>query len=110
MPSRRKLRNRRPGSASDEIPSAIHRTCYNAPGCRPYRTPPQRPAFAPVDFGTRGTCQIGGTIATNAGGHAVIRHGMTRDRALGLLEVVLADGRILDLMNTKIKNNTGCDL
>ncbi|WP_110650087.1 FAD-binding oxidoreductase [Salinicola peritrichatus] len=63
----------------------------------------------PVDFGARGTCQIGGTIATNAGGHAVIRHGMTRDRVLGL-EVVLADGRVLDLMNTMIKNNTGYDL
>lgn len=63
----------------------------------------------PVDFGARGSCQIGGTIATNAGGHAVIRHGMTRDRVLGL-EVVLADGTILDLMNTMIKNNTGYDL
>lgn len=63
----------------------------------------------PVDFGARGSCQIGGTIATNAGGHGVIRHGMTRDQVLGL-EVVLADGRILDLMNGMIKNNTGYDL
>lgn len=63
----------------------------------------------PVDFGARGGCQIGGTIATNAGGHAVVRHGMTRDRVLGL-EVVLADGTVLDLMNTMIKNNTGYDL
>lgn len=63
----------------------------------------------PVDFGARGTCQIGGTIATNAGGHAVIRHGMTRDRVLGL-EVVLADGRVLEMMNGMIKNNTGYDL
>ncbi|TKJ09683.1 FAD-binding oxidoreductase [Halomonas sp. 15WGF] len=63
----------------------------------------------PVDFGARGTCQIGGNIATNAGGHGVIRHGMTRDRVLGL-EVVLADGRIVDLMNGMIKNNTGYDL
>ncbi|KKO07626.1 hypothetical protein LCGC14_0055820 [marine sediment metagenome] len=63
----------------------------------------------PVDFGARGTCQIGGNIATNAGGHGVIRHGMTRDQVLGL-EVVLADGRILDLMNGMIKNNTGYDL
>lgn len=63
----------------------------------------------PVDFGARGSCQIGGNIATNAGGHAVIRHGMTRDRVLGL-EVVLADGRIVDLMNTMIKNNAGYDL
>ena len=63
----------------------------------------------PIDFGARGTCQIGGTLSTNAGGHGVIRHGMTRDRVLGL-EVVLADGRILDLMNSMIKNNTGYDL
>lgn len=63
----------------------------------------------PVDFGARGSCQIGGTIATNAGGREVIRHGMTRDRVLGL-EVVLADGTILDLMNTMIKNNTGYEL
>src|SRR5699024_3191655 len=45
----------------------------------------------PVDFAARGSCQIGGNIATNAGGHAVIRHGMTRSQVLGL-EVVLADG------------------
>jgi FAD/FMN-containing dehydrogenase len=63
----------------------------------------------PVDLGARGSCQIGGNIATNAGGHAVIRHGMTRDQVLGL-EVVLADGRVLDLMNTMIKNNAGYDL
>ncbi|OZT73108.1 FAD-binding oxidoreductase [Vreelandella boliviensis LC1] len=63
----------------------------------------------PVDFGARGTCQIGGNIATNAGGHGVIRHGMTRDQVLGL-EVVLADGRTIDLMNGMLKNNTGYDL
>ncbi len=63
----------------------------------------------PVDFGARGSCQIGGNIATNAGGHAVIRHGMTRNRVLGL-EVVLADGRVLNLMNAMIKNNAGYDL
>lgn len=63
----------------------------------------------PVDFGARGSCQIGGNIATNAGGHAVIRHGMTRQQVLGL-EVVLADGRILNLLSPMIKNNTGYDL
>nr|WP_283101699.1 FAD-binding oxidoreductase [Halomonas populi] len=63
----------------------------------------------PIDFGARGSCQIGGTLATNAGGHGVIRHGMTRQRVLGL-EVVLADGRVLDLMNPMLKNNTGYDL
>ncbi|TXH36975.1 MAG: FAD-binding oxidoreductase [Rhodospirillaceae bacterium] len=63
----------------------------------------------PVDLGARGSCQIGGNIATNAGGHAVVRHGMTRDQVLGL-EVVLADGRVLNLMNSMIKNNAGYDL
>jgi FAD/FMN-containing dehydrogenase len=63
----------------------------------------------PLDLGARGSCQIGGNIATNAGGNSVIRYGMTRDLVLGL-EVVLADGRILRLMNTMMKNNTGYDL
>lgn len=63
----------------------------------------------PVDFAARGSCQIGGNIATNAGGHAVIRHGMTRNQVLGL-EVVLADGRVLNLMSSMIKNNAGYDL
>ncbi|WP_397448444.1 FAD-binding oxidoreductase [Pseudomonas sp. NA-150] len=63
----------------------------------------------PLDLGARGSCQIGGNIATNAGGNAVIRYGMTRDLVLGL-EVVLADGRVLDLLNKMIKNNCGYDL
>lgn len=63
----------------------------------------------PVDFAARGSCQIGGNISTNAGGHAVIRHGMTRNQVLGL-EVVLADGCVLDLMNSMLKNNAGYDL
>ncbi|MGA8260939.1 MAG: FAD-binding oxidoreductase [Arenicellales bacterium] len=63
----------------------------------------------PVDFAARGSCQIGGNLATNAGGHAVIRHGMTRNQVLGL-EVVLADGCVLNLMNAMIKNNAGYDL
>lgn len=63
----------------------------------------------PVDIGSRDSCQIGGTMATNAGGNTVIRHGMTRNRVLGL-EVVLATGKILDLMHPFIKNNAGYDL
>lgn len=63
----------------------------------------------PLDLGARGSCQIGGNIATNAGGNAVIRYGMARDLVLGL-EVVLADGRVLNLLNKMIKNNTGYDL
>lgn len=63
----------------------------------------------PLDLGARGSCQIGGNIATNAGGNAVVRYGMTRDLVLGL-EVVLADGRVLNLLNKMIKNNCGYDL
>lgn len=63
----------------------------------------------PLDLGARGSCQIGGNIATNAGGNAVIRYGMARELVLGL-EVVLADGRVLNLMNKMIKNNCGYDL
>lgn len=63
----------------------------------------------PVDLGARGSCTIGGNIATNAGGVTVLRYGMTRDLILGL-EVVLADGRILSSMNRMLKNNAGFDL
>ncbi|MFV3075286.1 FAD-binding oxidoreductase [Niveispirillum fermenti] len=62
-----------------------------------------------VDLGARGSCTIGGNIATNAGGNTVIRYGMTRDNVLGL-EAVLADGTILSSMNALLKNNAGYDL
>ncbi|TCU31472.1 FAD/FMN-containing dehydrogenase [Rhizobium azibense] len=63
----------------------------------------------PIDLGARGSCQIGGNLATNAGGVRVINHGMTRDNVLGL-EVVLADGTILSSLNQMEKNNCGYDL
>ncbi len=63
----------------------------------------------PLDLGGRGSCTIGGNIATNAGGNRVIRYGMTRDMVLGL-EAVLADGTIVSSMNQMIKNNAGYDL
>lgn len=63
----------------------------------------------PLDLGGRGSCQLGGNAATNAGGMRVIRYGMMREQVLGM-EVVLADGRILSSMNQMIKNNTGYDL
>jgi len=63
----------------------------------------------PVDFGARGSCQVGGAIATNAGGVHVIHYGMMRQQVLGL-EVVLADGTVIDRLDGMLKNNTGYDL
>lgn len=65
--------------------------------------------FYPVDFASSGSSQIGGNIATNAGGIRVIRHGMTRDWVAGL-KVVTGTGAILDLNHGLIKNATGYDL
>jgi FAD/FMN-containing dehydrogenase len=63
----------------------------------------------PLDMGSRGSCQIGGVLATNAGGIRVIQSGAARENVLGL-EAVLADGTVLTSMNKMIKNNTGYDL
>ena len=63
----------------------------------------------PLSLAAQGSCTIGGNVATNAGGVNVLRYGMTRDLVLGL-EVVLADGRVLDLMRGLRKDNTGYDL
>jgi len=63
----------------------------------------------PVDWGARGSAQIGGSVATNAGGNGVIRYGMTRDSVLGL-EAVLADGTVIPAMNRMLKNNAAYDL
>lgn len=62
-----------------------------------------------VDLGARGSCTIGGNIATNAGGNSVIRYGMTRENVLGV-EAVLADGTIVSSMNAMLKNNAAFDL
>ena len=59
-----------------------------------------------VDFGGRGSATVGGTIATNAGGLNVLRHGMTRSQLIGI-EVVLGTGEVIDLMSGLVKNNTG---
>ena len=65
--------------------------------------------FFPLALGSEGSCQIGGNLATNAGGLAAVRYGVARDLALGL-EVVLADGRVLDGISSLRKDNTGYDL
>ena len=65
--------------------------------------------FFPLSLGAEGSCTIGGNLATNAGGIAVLRYGNARELALGL-EVVLADGRIWDGLQGLRKDNTGYDL
>ncbi|MEC9281502.1 MAG: FAD-binding oxidoreductase [Bdellovibrionota bacterium] len=64
--------------------------------------------YFPVDFAARGSSQIGGNIATNAGGIKVIRYGNMREWVAGL-EVVTGKGEVLNLNNGLIKNNTGYD-
>jgi FAD/FMN-containing dehydrogenase len=63
----------------------------------------------PLSLGSEGSCQIGGNLATNAGGTAAVRYGVARDLVLGL-EVVLADGSVLDGLKSLRKDNTGYDL
>ncbi|MDN7131441.1 FAD-binding oxidoreductase [Halomonas sp. MC140] len=63
----------------------------------------------PLSLGAQGSCQIGGNIATNAGGLNVLRYGMMRELVLGL-EVVLPDGRVLEGLNALHKDNRGYDL
>ena len=65
--------------------------------------------YFPLSLGAEGSCQIGGNLSTNAGGTAVLRYGMARELVLGL-EVVLADGRGLDMLRGLRKDNTGYDL
>jgi FAD/FMN-containing dehydrogenase len=63
----------------------------------------------PLSLGSEGSCQIGGNLSTNAGGLAAVRYGVARDLVLGL-EVVLADGRVIDGLSSLRKDNTGYDL
>ncbi|CAK9324218.1 unnamed protein product [Citrullus colocynthis] len=63
----------------------------------------------PLDLGAKGSCQIGGNVSTNAGGLRLVRYGSLHGSVLGL-EVVLADGSVLDMLGTLRKDNTGYDL
>jgi FAD/FMN-containing dehydrogenase len=63
----------------------------------------------PLDLGARGSCTIGGNLATNAGGNRVIKYGMMREQVLDV-EAVLADGSVVGGLRKMIKNNTGYDL
>ncbi|MCL4189013.1 MAG: FAD-binding oxidoreductase [Rhodobacteraceae bacterium] len=61
-----------------------------------------------IDLGARGSCTIGGNVATNAGGNQVVRYGMARRNVLGL-EVVQPDGTVVTGLNKMMKNNAGYD-
>ena len=63
----------------------------------------------PLNFGAKGSAQMGGIIATNAGGLQVLRYGMVRQLVVGL-EVVMADGTIISSLKKLIKDNSGYDL
>jgi FAD/FMN-containing dehydrogenase len=63
----------------------------------------------PYDLGAKGSCTVGGNVATNAGGLQLVRYGSLRSKVVGL-EVVLADGTVLDLQSHVRKDNTGYDL
>ena len=62
----------------------------------------------PVDFAARGSCSIGGNIATNAGGIRVIRYGNTREWVAGL-KVVAGNGELLEFNRSLVKNSSGYD-
>ncbi|XP_075385175.1 D-2-hydroxyglutarate dehydrogenase, mitochondrial isoform X2 [Tenrec ecaudatus] len=68
-----------------------------------------RDFIMPLDLGAKGSCHIGGNVATNAGGLRVLRYGSLHGTVLGL-EVVLADGTILNCLSSLRKDNTGYDL
>lgn len=69
----------------------------------------EKGAIFPLDLGAKGSCHIGGNVATNAGGLRLLRYGSLHGNVLGI-EAVLPDGTILDDLSKLRKNNTGYDL
>ncbi|XP_053701919.1 D-2-hydroxyglutarate dehydrogenase, mitochondrial isoform X1 [Synchiropus splendidus] len=69
----------------------------------------EREHVMPLDLGAKGSCHIGGNVATNAGGLRLLRYGSLHGTVLGI-EVVLASGQVLDCLATLRKDNTGYDL
>jgi len=65
--------------------------------------------YFPLSLGAEGSCQIGGNLATNAGGVNVLRYGNAREQVLGI-EAVMPSGKVLSDLNGLRKNNTGYDL
>ncbi len=98
-------------TAIEEI-DQVGRTVTVQSGCRLemlQQAAEQQNLYFPLDLGARGSCTIGGNVATNAGGMNVIRFGMMRALVLGL-EVVMPDGTVISSMNHMLKNNTGYDV
>ena len=69
----------------------------------------ERKHIFPLDLGAKGSCQIGGNVATNAGGLRLLRYGSLHGNVLGI-EAVLPDGTIMNDLSRLRKNNTGYDL
>lgn len=69
----------------------------------------ERNHIFPLDLGAKGSCQIGGNVATNAGGLRLLRYGSLHGNVLGI-EAVLPDGTVVDDLGTLRKNNTGYDI
>ena len=69
----------------------------------------ERDHIFPLDLGAKGSCQIGGNVATNAGGLRLLRYGSLHGNVLGI-EAVLPDGTIVDDLSKLRKNNTGYDI
>jgi FAD/FMN-containing dehydrogenase len=91
--------------------NAVDRTLTVQPGVilqKVHEAAQERELIYPVDFAARGSCSIGGNIATNAGGIRVIRYGNTREWIAGL-KVVAGNGELLDLNRGLIKNSSGYD-
>jgi len=91
--------------------NAVDRTLTVQPGVilqKVHEAAQEHELIYPVDFAARGSCSIGGNIATNAGGIRVIRYGNTREWIAGL-KVVAGNGELLDLNRGLIKNSSGYD-
>jgi glycolate oxidase subunit GlcD len=91
--------------------NAVDRTLTVQPGMilqHVHEAARQHGLVYPVDFAARGSCSIGGNIATNAGGIRVIRYGNTREWIAGL-KVVTGNGEFLELNRGLIKNSSGYD-
>lgn len=69
----------------------------------------ERDHIFPLDLGAKGSCHVGGNVATNAGGIRFLRYGSLHGNVLGL-EVVLANGQVLNALSTLRKDNTGYDV